>query len=69
MGPYRPRVELHLYYTTPSHSEIGRLVGLGISTLCGEVSILVISVFVPGLSKLYMCGWIVILGWDPVIRR
>ena len=40
MGTYRPRVELALLYTTPSQSEIGRLVGLGIiSTLCGEVSI------------------------------
>ena len=39
MESYRP-LELALYYTTPSHTEIGRSVGLGItSTLCGEVSI------------------------------
>ena len=42
MGPYRPRVELALKYTTPSQSYIGRSVGLGISTMCGEISILVI---------------------------
>ena len=57
-GPYRPRVELALQYTTPRQSEIGRSVGLGnIPTLCGEVSTLVISVFVPGLSELYMYGY------------
>ena len=67
MGPYRLRVELALIYTTPSQSEIGRSVGLGIFTLCGEVSILVTSVFVLGLSELYMCGWVMILGWDPIV--
>ena len=45
-------------YDPQPKSEIGRSVGLGIiSTLCGEVSILVISVFVPGLSELYMYVW------------
>ena len=63
MGPYRPRVELALLYTTRSQSEIGRPVGLGIiSTLRAEVSILVISVFVPGLSELYMYVW---MDYDP----
>ena len=63
MGAYRPRVELALQYTTPSQSDIGRSVGLGIiSTLCGEVSILVISVSVPGLSELYMYVW---MYYDP----
>ena len=58
MGTYRPLVGLALYYTTPSQSEIGRSVALGvISTLCGQVSILVISVFVPRLSMLYMYVW------------
>ena len=44
---------------TPSQSEIGRSVGLGIIPilLCGAVSILVISMFVPGLSELYMYVW------------
>ena len=51
MGPYRPRLELALSYTTPSQSEIGRSVGLEISTLCGEISILVISIRV--------CAWVV----------
>ena len=56
MGPYRPRVELAL--TTPSQSEIGRSVWLGfISIPCGEVSILVISVFVLGSSELYTNVW------------
>ena len=63
MGPYRPRVELALLYTTPSQSEIDRSVELGISTLCGEISILVIcTVFVPGLSELDMYVWI---DYDP----
>ena len=63
MGPYRPRVELALKYTTPSQSEIGRSMGLRIvSTLCEEVSILVISVVVPGLLQLYMYGW---MNYDP----
>ena len=44
MEPYRLQVELALPYTTPSQSEIGRSVGLGISTPCGEISILVISI-------------------------
>ena len=63
-GPYRPRVELVLSYTTPSQQEIGRSVGLGIvSTLCGRYQvILVISVFVPGLSELYMYVW---MDYDP----
>ena len=39
MGTNRPRVELALQYTNPSQLEIGRSVALGISTLCGEVSI------------------------------
>ena len=55
MGPYRPLMELALSFTTPSQSEIGRSVGLGIiSTLCQEVSILVISELVPGLTELHM---------------
>ena len=41
-----------------------------ISTLCGEVSILVISVFVPGLSELYIYVvyvWMdMIVRWDPI---
>ena len=70
-GPYRPRVELAQQYTNPVQLEIDRSVALGISTLCGEVSILVIyiSVFVPGLSELYICGWIMILGMDPIVPR
>ena len=28
-----------------------------------------ISVFVPGLSELYVCEWIVILGMDPIVPR
>ena len=67
MGPYRPRVELALYLTNSSRSETGWSVGLGISTLCGEIAILVISVFVPGLAELCMCGWILILGWDTIV--
>ena len=55
MGPYHSRVELALQYTTSSQSEIGRSVGSGIIfTLCGEISILVMSVFVPRLSELCM---------------
>ena len=57
MGPYRPQLELALQYTNPSQSEIGQSTELGIiSTLCGEVYInpVVIPVFVPGLSELYM---------------
>ena len=56
-------------YTNPSQLEIGRLVALEISTLCGEVSILVISVFVPGLSELYVCERIMIRGMDPIVPR
>ena len=69
MGPYHPRVELALQYTTPSQSEIGRSVGLGISTLCGEISILVIyQCLFPGFwSCICMCGLIMILGWDPIV--
>ena len=44
MGPYRLRVELSLQYPNPSQLEIGRSVALGISALCGEVSILVIYI-------------------------
>ena len=57
MGPYRPLAELAPKHTTPSQSEIGWSGGLGIiATLCGEVrvSVLVISVFVPWLSELWM---------------
>ena len=36
--------------------------GVGISTLCGDVSILVIFVFVAGLSGLCMYVWILIVG-------
>ena len=55
----------------PSLSEIGRPVGgLGISTLCAEVSTPVISVFVPGLSaELISCGCIMIQGLDPIVVR
>ena len=28
-----------------------------------------ISVFVPGLSELYICEWIMILGMDPIVPR
>ena len=28
-----------------------------------------ISVFVPGLSELYMCEWIMIQGMDPIVPR
>ena len=73
MGPYRLRVELAQQYTNPSQVEAGRSVALEISTLCGEVSILVmiyyISVFVPGVSELYICESIMILGMDPIVPR
>ena len=28
-----------------------------------------ISMFVPGLSELYICEWIMILGMDPIVPR
>ena len=40
MGYYRPRVELAPKLR--AKSGIGRSVGLGISTLCGEISIVVL---------------------------
>ena len=57
MEPYRPRVELALQYMAPSQSEIGRSVRLGISTLCGEISILVISIRVCSrvVGVVYVC--------------
>ena len=67
MGTYLPRVELALKYTTYGQSEIGRSVGLGISTLCGEISVLVISIRVCSrvVGVAYnMYGLIMILGWD-----
>ena len=74
MGPYRPLVELTVQYTTPSQSEIGRSVGVGISTLYGEISILVISIRVCSQvvgcrGCICICGLIMILGWDPIVPR
>ena len=58
MGHYRLRVELALEHTSPSQLEIGRSVALGISTLCEEVSILVIySCSFPGSQRcIYVNG-------------
>ena len=55
MGPYRLRVKLAQQYTNPSQLEIGRSVALGISTLRGGINPGDISVFVSGLSELYIC--------------
>ena len=52
MGPYPlSQREAGSIYDPNSQSETGRC-GVGIFTLCGEVSTPVISVFVPGLSEL-----------------
>ena len=58
MRSYRPPVELDPQCTTSSQSEIGRPVALGIFILCGEISILSVSVFVPELSELCKYVWI-----------
>ena len=71
MGPYRPRVELALKYSNLSQSKIGRSVGLGIyfHTVRESINPGAIPVFVPGLSELYICGWIIILGMGPIVPR
>ena len=70
MEPYCPRMKLATYCTTPNQSEIGRSVGLVISTLCGEILILVISVRVCSrVVGVVICtfGLIMILGCDPTV--
>ena len=49
----------------------GRLVG-GIGdfrTVRGGINPCDISAFVPGLSELYICEWILILGMGPIVPR
>ena len=59
MVPCRPRVELALSYSTPDQSEIGRSMGLGIFTLCGEISTLMTSIRVCSLFVgVFLYMWI-----------
>ena len=58
MRSHRPRLKLDPQCTTSSQSEIGRPVTLINSILCGEISILAISVFVPESSGLWKYVWI-----------
>ena len=74
MGPYlsSPGGAGFIVYE-PQPIEIGRSVALGISTLCGEVSILVIYIHIrvrsTVLSEWYICERILILGMDPIVPR
>ena len=54
--PYLPRAEVAIYPPNRSY--------FWIKTLCGKVSVLVITMVVVKLSGLYMCGWILIPKWD-----
>ena len=70
-GPYRLRVELAQHYTNPGQLRRDRPVG-GIGnfhTVRGGINPGDISVLVPGLSKLYICESIVILGMDSIVPR
>ena len=57
-------------YTNPSQLEIGPVGGIGdFHTVRGGINPGDISVFVPGLSELYICDSIMILGMDPIVPR
>ena len=74
MGPYSSRVELDLYFTNPTWPIRDlRVGGVGdyIHHVCtginpGDIH----PCLFPG-CRIYscMCGWIMILGWDPIVPR
>ena len=65
MGPCPTEVELAQQTNLAANQRSA--VGVGFFTPCGEVSTRMISVFVPGFSELYMCGWIPIPACDPIV--
>ena len=42
---------------------------MGFHTVRGGINPGDVAVFVPGLSELYICDWIMILGMDPIVPR
>ena len=70
MGLYRPRVALALliYYSQPIRDRpVG---GIGdFHSVRGGANAGDISLFVPGLSQLNTCRWIIILGMNLIIPR
>ena len=63
---YPPEVEL-AQHANHGQSESQSAGGVGVSIPFREVSTRMISVFVPGLSELSICGWIPTPACDPIV--